>query len=248
MAKQIDYPRASLKNSLQLAVAVDALGGSCSSEMAAERMGKRGGGAFQALISSSVRYKLLTNAKGQLATTNHFKAFKLAYTDDEEREVLMKSFLAPPLFSAVANRFHGRELPTNHFEKLLIKEFGVSEQISSRVAKYFIEGAKQCGVLDSNGVVSNSGDSGDLPKDDQIDKENDASEPVDTNTGNGAHEQTSQLPEQAPEKFSIRIIGPGMDSTIIINEEEDLFIVNAMLKKVQRKLASGEKDKSTDGE
>ena len=38
-------------------------------------------------------------------------------------------------------------------------------------------------------------------------------------------------------KFTVRIKGPGMDSLIVINEEEDLLIVKAMLRKVEKRLA-----------
>ena len=37
-------------------------------------------------------------------------------------------------------------------------------------------------------------------------------------------------------EFSITIAGPGLNSTLVIREPEDLLIVDAMLKKVERKL------------
>ena len=64
------------------------------------------------------------------------------------------AFLTPPLFRSIFDRFEGRKLPVEHFEKLLIREFHVPEKISSRVSKYFLEGAKQCALLNANNEMT----------------------------------------------------------------------------------------------
>jgi hypothetical protein len=241
MAKQIEYPRASLKNSLELAQAIDDLGGICSVEMAADKLNKKVSGSFQALIGAAVRYGLISNKKGQLGVTGLFRDHKLAYNKEESDVALSLAFLAPPLFRQIFDRFDGRELPVSHFEKLLMREFGVPDQISSRVAKYFLEGAKQCALLTADNklragasggqgvVVSNEG------ADDEGDELDAASENTVTKNQNSVVDQDVIENEG---RFSVRIKGPGMDSVIIVNDEEDLLIIRAMLKKVEKKIAS----------
>lgn len=241
MARQIDYPRASLKNCLQLAQAVDDLGGKCSTEMAADKLNKKVSGAFAALVGSAGRFGLISSKKGQLEITALFRDHKLAYTKKEADVALTLAFLTPPLFRGIFDRFEGRELPVSHFEKLLIREFSVPDQISSRVSKYFLEGAKQCTLLDSDNRLS----AHILNEHEAAEDENDRSEPgqADEETkldesdriDNGARNQ--EILEDSG-KFSVRIKGPGMDSMIVVNEEEDLLIIQAMLKKVERKFAA----------
>jgi len=67
MAKIIEYPRASLRSALQLADAVAGFAGSCSTELAAEKLGKKMSGAFQALVSATVKYRLIESKAGKLS-------------------------------------------------------------------------------------------------------------------------------------------------------------------------------------
>lgn len=246
MPKQIDYPRASMKNSLALCDAVNDLGGECSIEMAAEKLGKQpSSGAYRALVGAAVKYGLLVSKKGQLAVTQLFRDIKLAYDQEEEIKEMQKAFLSPPLFASVFSRFEDRPLPVNHFEKLLIREFDVPDNFASRVASYFLEGAKHCGLLGEDHILSKANGNTDevIENSDDLEEE---PEPVES-----AQRQNHIEPVQPPEvdaahekdgKFSVRIKGPGIDSLIVVNEEEDLDIVKAMLKKVQKKLQLAEQE------
>ncbi|MEW8505508.1 MAG: hypothetical protein AB2598_02310 [Candidatus Thiodiazotropha sp.] len=233
MPKQIDYPRASMKNCFVLSDAVNDLGGQCSAAMAADKLGKQHtSGAYKALVGAAVKYGLLTNKKGQLTVTQVYRDIRLAYDEAEAKKETQKAFLTPPLFSDIFSRFENKPLPVAHFEKLLIREFDVPEGFASRVSGYFLEGAKQCGLLGDGDILSRDSD--------------DANQIIVNGDGNGApvESESSSVPLQeishpAEEegKFSVRIKGPGMDSLIVVNEEEDLFIVKAMLKKVEKRLA-----------
>ena len=235
MPKQIDYPRASLKNSLELANAVYEFGGGCSTEIAADKLNKKVTGAFSALIASSVKYGLINIKKGQLSTTDAFRDYKLAYTPDEANKKARMAFLSIPLFKEIHNRFLGKKLPVEHFENLLIRECDVPQQLASRVAGYFIEGGKQTGLIDSEYKLI--GDEETETSDEQ--ENNDTNDRSDTESDNINDVTSTQLlPDGKGEKesFSVRIKGPGIDSIIAVNEEEDLLIVQAMLKKVEKQL------------
>lgn len=249
MAKLIDYPRATLQSSMQLAKAVDSFGGKCSPELAADKLGKKISGAFAAVIGSAVRFNLVQNKKGQLETTELYKQHKLAYSKSEADALLVAAFLSPGLFQNIYERFRGLELPLGHFEKVLIREFSVPEQISSRVAKYFLDGAKQCGLLGANNILAANASSPPAPStpsdEDYLAPDSEEAELPDdqvtgVNRGNsGSSDEHNSNKIQA---YFVHLKGPGMDSRIEIHEEEDLIIVEAMLKKIKRRLQSIEEE------
>lgn len=234
MAKIVDYPRASLANSLQLAEAVSSLGGSCSIDMAADKLGKKVSGAFAALISASVKYGLIASKEGRLSVQELYRSIKLAYTDEEKRGFVATALLSPPLFRAIVERFDGRALPVEHFEKLLIREFGVPADLASRISQYFLQGAKEAGILSASGQVSRASAEGEQPLDAD---DGDAGEgEADTHGSEDLSVATRARVDASIDEFSISFRGPGLNSTIVVRGEEDLLIVSAMLKKVSKAL------------
>ena len=216
MPSPVEYPRRSLRYALKLAEAVASLGGKCSVETCAESMKKKVSGAFAALVSAAVKYGLVTSKSGQLAVTEQFNKYRLAYDEEEKRELLRQAFLNVPLFSQVFTRFRNGKLPPGDIlTKILIREFGVNENRASAIHQYFIEGATESGLLTEDGKFVES---------------------------DAAEREVEQTPvhddaEVATDgEFSITIAGPGLNSTLVIREPEDLLIVNAILQKVERKL------------
>ena len=250
MPKIVDYPRATLAASINLAQAVDTLGGSCSKELAADKLGKKVSGAFAALMATTSRFGFITIKKGQLSVTPTYRDYKLAYDDQERTKVLRSAFLSIPLFERIVKRFDGMPLPSGHFEKMLVKEFDVPENIGSRVAKYFIDGAKQAGILDENDVVAfevaaTTDDSSDEAINSDVglsvDKES-------VNIGLTRRvEGVKNIPvSEASDSYSVRITGPSVDMVIQINEADDLLIVDALLAKVRKKMNDEENRKPLD--
>lgn len=240
MPKIIDYPRSSLKSALELAAAIDDLGGSCSFDMAAARLDRKVSGAFSALVSATVKYGLAESKSQKLTVTNLYKDYKLAYTTEESNEKLRQALLSAPAFRSIYDRFVGKEIPVAHFEKLLIREFGIPNDWSSRIASYFTEGAKQSGMMGENnrlvesGVQATSG----LSQVDGVVPENNS--PADTvpsafNTQIQEKDSTAHL-----KNYVVRVTGPGINSTIEVHESEDMLIVQAMLKKVEKALQGTE--------
>lgn len=232
MPKIVEYPRASLANSLELAEAVSSLGGSCTAAMAAERLNRKQGGAFSALISAACKYGLLTSKGGKLTVQETFRDYKLAYNDIERRNALRAALLSPPMFQEIYERFESNTLPVEHFDKLLIREFDVPEDQASKVSNYFLEGLEQAELIKEGNqlVVLNGG-----PTEDE--KENPTPEYSDSTSG-----RESPGPVQpkgtatSHSEYAITFRGPGLNSTISVEEEEDLLIVEAMLKKVKKAL------------
>jgi hypothetical protein len=229
MPKILEYPTASIKRSLRLAKAVDELGGSSSLDMCAERLGKKVSGGFREVIHSATKYNFLIQKKGILTITPLYKEIKLAYNEKEAENLKQKAFLNVPLFQKIYDRFKGQKLPVDIFDKLLIKEFNVSERMASRVEKYFIEGAKEIGLLTSDNMVIASAETCNKPTDEDSESQFDKLESETTNF----EKQAYSSPQGS---YSVKIFGPGMNSTISIMEEEDLEIVEKMLAKIKKKL------------
>lgn len=241
MPKIIDYPRASLKSALELAKAVDDLGGECSSEMAAERLNRKVSGAFSALVSAAIKFGLVVSKSQKLSTAASYKDYKLAYTPEESSEKLRQVLLSPVLFQNIYERFAGKEIPITHFEKLLIREFEVPEDWASRIGSYFIEGAKQSGLLGENNRLI-----------DKVPSESSSEEALINATSDNSLETSVRAtqPSQPQEKddavsahqkvYVVRVTGPGINSTIEVHETDDMLIVQAMLKKVEKALQSSE--------
>lgn len=225
MPKIVDYPRASLQRALALAEIVDSLGGEATVESAADHMGNKVGGAFKSLVGAAVKYGLISSSKGRVKTEPLFQDLKLAYNESQKQDALRRAFLGPPLFSSIAERLIGQPIPS-HFEKLLIREYDVSPDVASRLVGYFTDGARDAGIIGPTGTISMSGagSSG-------------------TATTAATNSTATQEPEEELEAdtsvafvrgYSVRITGPGIDSRIAIKDEDDVDIVEAMLRKVRR--------------
>lgn len=227
MPRTTEYPRRSLSDALKLAETVSSLGGKCSVETCAESMKRKVSGAFAALVNAAVKYGLVTSKSGELAVTEHFDRYRLAYDEEEKRKLLRQAFLNVPLFSQVFTRFQKNgELP-DILTKVLIREFNVNENLASALHQHFIAGATESGLLSEDGKFVESEvaerDGEQTPVHDESDHQEHVPQPIATSVA-------------AAGEFSITVTGPGLNSTLVIREPEDLLIVDAMLKKVERKL------------
>jgi hypothetical protein len=230
MPKTVDYPRRSLQQSLELATAVDSLGGSCSEEMAANRMGRKGpnSGAFSALVGSAVKYGLIETRRGNLSVAPAFRDYKLAYDDDQRMHALRGAFLGVPLFRRVYDRFVGKPVPEDILDKLLIKEFEVPEALASRVGEYFSDGARLCKLLNDGGT---------LTPEENLGPTSIASS---TKTNFMSRSEKQETVSSTNDHYVVRISGPGISSSVEIQTEDDLLIVDAVLGRIRKALkASG---------
>lgn len=248
MAKIIDYPRASLRAALQLAEAVDSFAGNCSIQLAAEKLGKKVSGAFQAQISAAVKYGLIDSKAGKLTITSLYRSFKLAYTPEESAQYLQNALLAPPLFASIYQKFKGQKLPITHFEKMLMREFEVPDDLASRVSSYFLDGAKLAGLLNSENALIGTGTADNTEPEEVIEEtfksDNVQGRNLSEESNPGASAPDSNLKQIAlgevnqAEDFWLNIRGPGVNFSIEIRDTDDLEIVQVMLKKITKALKS----------
>ncbi len=154
MPKVLEYPRASLKASLDLSKAISDLGGSAKIEIVAEKMGLKVSGSFQALIGAAKKYGLAETSRGQLTITGLYREYKHAYSDEEAAKVLRKAFLGVPLFQKAYDRFRDSKLPIDILDRVLIREFDVDEAMASRVVGYLLEAGRLAKLLDGGAAIS----------------------------------------------------------------------------------------------
>ncbi|MBI4825526.1 MAG: hypothetical protein HY807_03790 [Nitrospirae bacterium] len=232
MPKILDYPHASFSKSLEMAEAIYELGGGCKIESCAHKMGKNDGGGFRALMAAASKYGLITQNRGQLSITELFREYKLSYSENDANKAKQKAFLNVPLFHKIVQRFQSKNLPLDIFDKLLIKEFGVQEPIASRVAKYFVDGARSVALLHSDNKIATLVD---LSSEEEAIKSDENAANNQTQQEQPKNDVLNTITEISQDKYSVNINGPGINSTIIILEEEDIGIVELMLKKIRKK-------------
>ena len=236
------HPLRSLDDALKVAEAVEELGGECSRDSIGDplKMSSKSG-AFSTLIGGARTFGVIDRSANQVFLTPKYKDYKLAYNEEGARQALISIFLNPPLFEELYQKFKGKQLPVDHFSKLLIREHGVRNDNGLKVANIFIKGARKCGILDAqNGLV-------DLSEKDHSDNE-DKDQEKEPSMNEGRFDESSKAPYDihrghelfidAPDlsEYVMRIMGPGVDSTIVFNEEYDLVVAETILKKIRMKL------------
>lgn len=233
MAK--DYPRASLKKALEVAEAAYDLGGTCTIDVCADKLGSSAkGGSFRALIAGAAKYGLISTGKGEVTATSLYKEIKYAYSEAEKEKYLQTALLHVPLFAEIFERFKGKKVPIEILDKILIKECDVNNQIADTVGRYFIDGARSAGLLTADMVL----------KKDLEATEVDAGDDVVTDSKQGQATSVNEVPTDdlvVPpnvdlNNYRVNVSGPGINTTITIMELEDLEIVEVVLKKVRKKL------------
>lgn len=237
------YPLRSLEDSLKVAEAINDMGGVCSPELVADKLGfspKSGG--FFTLMGAANTFGLIDRHKKEVSVSNKFRDYKLSYTDEDARKVLASIFLEPSVFKSIYDRFEGKEVPADHLSKLLIREFDVRNGHGTKVAKIFMTGAKKCGIMNDQNVISNFHGMPAIDDDQshQEDANNIGSSQTDdsVNSPHVKHQEQDFLMD-APDmsQYVVRVKGPDMDSRFVIDEEYDLVIVETILNKIKMKLS-----------
>jgi hypothetical protein len=220
MPRVVDYPRASLARTLELADAVERLGGECTLAAAGDELDARPGGTFGAVVSTAAKYGWVSIRRGRLRTEPRHRTFRLAYDEAERRATLVDAIRAVPLFRQLLDRFDGRTLPEDHLARLLAREFDVPAKAAERVASYFVEAVIAAGLLAGGKLRATPA----------------GERPVGAPSRAEAAPRAARPPSGDESIYRIRLQGPDMDSTVEIAEPEDLDVVRSLLAKVERAL------------
>ncbi|RYE35461.1 MAG: hypothetical protein EOP42_06390 [Sphingobacteriaceae bacterium] len=241
MPKNLNYPLASFQKAFLLADAVDALGGNSSVENCAEKMQRKISGGFMVIISSAQKFNLVGFDKGMITISENYKLIKHAYTNTERLTFLKKAFLSPQVFSILFERFRGKELPVEMLDKILIREFEVEEITAGRIAGYFTDGLKTCGLLNGNRItddLTNTGLQSIISEENnQSNQENTTEkENVDVASAKSNASFSTKNLSVPTEYYKVQLTGPGINTTLNLEIEEDVLILEAIIKKVRKSL------------
>ena len=231
---------------MELANAVDYLGGSCTIADCAHQLKKKISGGFGVLISSAIKHDLIQRKGDRLSVSELYKKIKFSYNLVEKIDCQRVSFLHPVLYRKVYDRFKGKELPLAMLDKLLIREFQVEEKVSEKIAGFFVEGLKRLHLLKDGRLVSVDSQAGTtvpeepvqmtLPLTTQISGDQPPSENLGYSQDN--NQKINELIQDQAGKFVFSIQGNGINSMFVIDNNEDFQIVEALLAKVKRMLPS----------
>lgn len=148
MPEKAIYPRKSFKLALEIAKNIDKLGGKSSLETLANDLERSVNQSFKEEVNASVRHGLLIKLKnGMFELSSLYTDIKLSYSKEEKKELLIKSFLKIELYNTILNRYNYEEIPHNILDKILMKEFAVTETMTKKVSSFLIEGAEFVGLI-----------------------------------------------------------------------------------------------------
>ena len=153
MPKFIDYPRASFTRSLELASAVNALGGTCTYNECADKMGIKVSGGFTAIVGAASKHNLVQAKKEKLNTTTLYNNINSAISVLNKRNYLRKSFLNPPLYNNVFLFYQDKRFPITNLPEIFKNDFDVDEKLAVRISGYFVEGLKLCELLENDELL-----------------------------------------------------------------------------------------------
>lgn len=246
MPKIVDYPLFPFHKAMELANAVDYLGGSCSIADCAHQLKKKISGGFGVLISSAIKHDLIQRKGDRLSVSELYKKIKFSYNPAEKIDCQRISFLHPVLYRKVYDRFKGKELPLAMLDKLLIREFQVDEKVSDKIAGYFVEGLKRLQLIKdgkllhaeslANAAAPEEPIQMSLPLPKQTWVEHSPWENI--GDSQDSKQQINELEQNQSGKFLFSIQGNGIHSTLVIDNSEDFQIVEALLAKVRRILGA----------
>ena len=243
MPKLTEYPRASFKNALSLADAVNALGGDCNTNTCADKLNYKGGnknGAFNSLVGAAVKHGLITSKSETLIITDIYSRINLSYNAKERQEHLQTAFLTPILYRKIYEKFRGKELPLDILERMLIREYNVDQSMASRVTGYIVEGAKFVGLLVENKLIENLK----VEEVEVVTDNRNSNEHKDERREKAELISYQEIPIHqskneggfSSDGYVLQIVGPDIDSKYKLVDEDDFLIIEATLRKLKRKL------------
>ncbi|WP_313181405.1 hypothetical protein [Sphingobacterium siyangense] len=240
MPKIKNYPDAAFEKCLELAYAIESLGGECLSATAAEKLNRTESGGYGVLVSATVKHGLITNIKSTLKITDLFKKIIHAYTEDEALVFKREAFLKPEVFKLIYERLKGKKLDISILGKVFIREYDVDSKSAQKVAGYFIKGIKLLGLLDQQDNLLNV-EFGLISENSDISAEEDiAVEEVKVEDVKSPEFTIMQRPFSTnEEEYIIHLKGPTIDSRLVIKDEDDFVILTSYINKIRKAILNG---------
>lgn len=238
MSKNIDYPKASFKNSLEIAETTHELG-DCKIETCAEKLGKKKSGGFNDLVSGAIKYGLIERKNGILSTTDLYNSIETSYDDEEKNNHLVKAFLSPVLFRLIYEKYKDTKLPTDILDKIIIREFkesNVNQKNAGQVSGYFKAGAKFTKLLNEDNTFNKINSDNKSVQECIKKSDNDTEQ---ENKGKVNQQQTSL-------DYFVDITGPeNFNFSTILKSDGDIEVLNSIIGSVKSKINNKTEDENS---
>lgn len=203
-------------------------------------MGLKVTGSFTAAIADAQKYGVISYERGIISVTEEYKLVKHSYTEEEKKERLTDLFLKPEVFQDLFNRFQGLKLPVEMLDKILIREFDVRDKVASRVCSNFVEGLKVLDLIDEDFFLRSN--DLDLNKIKDSNVENEITSQIDLSPSDviSQDQKINSFENISKDSFKVTILGPRLNTTIELLDEDDLNILDATLNKIRKALKGSE--------
>lgn len=189
-------------------------------------------GAAATVLGTLRMYGLITKAHNRRdQISESVKRYKFTPYDHEKAEIAENWLATPRLYQDILSKYEGTTPSEAAFRYDLIQEFAFTEGTANKFMRQFNESEQFVNELRNvlpqvdDSEVSDDVDSDDLTQDTEISDKYDESPLVDF------------TPDEKVGAYSVHIRGPGINSNIAVNEEDDLLIVEVMLNKIRKKVA-----------
>lgn len=193
-------------------------------------------GQAATVLANLRMYGLLVKAPNQKEmVSGDVKKYKYTPYGNEKHSITEHWLKKPRLFSLILSK-HSSNLPSDAALKYeLIQEYGFTADAASKLIKTLKDSISFVNSLaPDDSVIDESEDDGNNDIESELQSLNVEEAPVSTTFQQDISPRTTSAPTDGC--FSVSITGPGIHSVIEIKEEEDLMIVEAMLKKVSKKI------------
>jgi hypothetical protein len=152
---EIRFPVYSLADCVVVAKAVyEKGGGLATNDHLAAYLGYKSAinGAFIARIAATKMFGLIAGPPQRLELTQLAQQILMPIRDSDSRQGLTEAFMGIPLYKAVYEEYHGKELPAEFgLKNALRTRFGVTPQRIDRAYRALMESAEVAGFFDVRG-------------------------------------------------------------------------------------------------
>jgi len=189
-------------------------------------------GAAATVLGTLRMYGLITKAHNRRdQISESVKRYKFTPYDHEKAEIAKSWLESPKLYQEVISKYEGTFPSEAAFRYDLIQEFAFTESSANKFMKQFNESEQFVNELrneipQEDGLInSNEENVDEIEQDTEIKEAITAAPPIHI------------MPDAQEGAYSVHIQGPGINSNIAVNEEDDLLIVEVMLNKIRKKIA-----------
>jgi hypothetical protein len=241
------YPGAALEECVQLVIKIKRNLGSGKHDRAslAHGMGySKLTGSVNPKIAALVYFGFLDKKGALYWLSESSKKVTDPLTDDEKLNEIRDAFHRPTLFADLLSKFEPDGGIPARLEVHLHRDHGIADNATGKAAEIFRKSAVFAGIMDVDGrfltsSVASCAEDDDIHEelDEQVEDENSTNPPKSTRAKKANF--STEVASTNVNDYTVSISGPKLQFSVIVSDETDLLIIEAMLKKVRTFIKEG---------